>query len=355
MDRTSLGWSEYWKLQFDEFAPPGCTPARIAREERAAYFILTDIGEQLARVSGRLRAAATRRADFPAVGDWVAVSSVEGEGAVIQSVLPRRTLFSRRSVGEGAADEQVIAANLDTVFLVSGLDGDFNPRRIERYLTLAWESGAAPVVVLNKADLCPNFAERVAMVEELAPGTPVHAVSAAATRGAEALRPYLGPGTTTALLGSSGVGKSSLINVLLGTARQRTAAVRADDQRGRHTTTRREMLLLPTGGVLIDTPGMRELQLWADAAALDQVFADVTALAEQCRFHDCRHEVEPGCAVRAALAAGTLAPARYASYVKLGRELSYQARRDDVRLWMAERERWKKLGALGRARARRKL
>jgi ribosome biogenesis GTPase len=358
MQFSELGWSTDWQQQFGPHAARGDVPARIIREEREAYLVQTAHGTQLARVAGRLRAAARARADFPAVGDWVAVdgasrSSADGAGvAVIHAVLPRRSLFVRRAAGR-TGEAQPVAANVDLVFLVSGLDGDFNARRIERYLTLAWESGAAPVVVLNKADVCPDLAARMAETEALAVGAPVVAVSAVDGRGVEALRAQVAPGTTAAFLGSSGVGKSSLINALCGAARQRTAAVREDDSHGRHTTTHRELLVLPGGGVLIDTPGMRELQLWGDDAGLEQAFADVAALAAGCRFRDCAHAGEPGCAVRAALADGTLAGERFASYQKLQRELRHLARKEDVLLRIADESRWKKLILEGRARSRR--
>jgi ribosome biogenesis GTPase len=360
MQLSDLGWSAGWQGEFEHYAARGQVPARVIREEREAYLAESGRGSQLARVTGRLRAAARGRADFPAVGDWVVLEPAAqgGDGqahgvGVIHAVLPRRSMFVRRAAGR-TGDAQPVATNVDVVFLVSGLDGDFNARRIERYLTLAWESGAAPVVVLNKADLCPDLESRVAETEALAVGTPVLAVSAAEGRGLDALRAQVGPGTTAAFLGSSGVGKSSLINALCGESRQRTAAVRADDSRGRHTTTQRELLRLPGGGVLIDTPGMRELQLWGDEAGLEQAFADVTELAAGCRFRDCAHGDEPGCAVRRALTDGRLAPERFASFQKLQRELRHLARKEDVLLRIADEARWKKLMRVGKERARRK-
>jgi ribosome biogenesis GTPase len=306
-------------------------------EHKGGYILYTALGEQTATLSGKLRHRAQSSLDLPAVGDWVTVQ--EGQ---IQALLPRRTAFIRRKVGT-RTEAQVVASNIDTAFLVMGLDHDFNLRRLERYLLMTWESGAKPVVVLNKADLCQDLPSQVAQVERLAPGLPVIPLSALEQRGLEPLTPYLQPGQTVVLLGSSGVGKSTLTNQLLGWGKQQVQAVRADDQRGRHTTTHRELLCLPTGGLIMDTPGMRELQLWSSpASSVGNTFAEVETLTQQCRFRDCQHQEEPGCAVQAALQQGELPPERYESYQKLQRELHYQARKQDQQLYLAEKERWKK-------------
>ena len=323
---TELGWRSVFA---DAFAPYAdrCLPARIALEHQHIYRVYTADGESLARVRGRLRHQAERREAFPAVGDWVALSpGSPTEEAAIDAVLPRTSRFSRKAAGD-LTEEQVVAANIDTVFLVSGLDHDFNLRRIERYLTTAWDGGARPVILLNKADLASDLDAIVAEVEAIACGAPVHAISSSQQTGLDALTPYLGIGQTGAFLGSSGVGKSTLINALLGVDRQRTYAVREHDSRGRHTTTNRELLVLPGGGLLVDTPGMRELQLWE--GNLSESFADVEAIGEHCHFRDCRHEEEPRCAVRAAMAEGRLDAARLDSFRKLQRELAVQARRQD--------------------------
>jgi ribosome biogenesis GTPase / thiamine phosphate phosphatase len=322
VDLALLGWNDQLAQAFAPHASGGLVPARVALEHKHAYVLLAERGEMAGEVLGRLLKRESARALLPVVGDWVA-AEVRGDSgrASIHAVLPRRTAFSRRAAGE-REEEQVLAANLDTVFLVCGLDADFNPRRIERYLTLARNSGAAPVVVLNKSDLCAETEDRLEEVRRLAADVPVVAISAETGAGLAGIDPFLGRGRTVALLGSSGVGKSTLVNRLLGRARQAVGAVRGHDQRGRHTTARRELIPLPDGTLLIDTPGMRELQLWECAGeGLAAVFPEIVALAGGCRFRDCRHEAEPECAVRAALDTHELPAGRFASFLKLRAEL----------------------------------
>lgn len=339
----TLGWDTAWAGRFAPFLDSGWQPARVIREHREAYEVVGESGESRAEISGRFRFDHPAHTEWPAVGDWVAAALRPDEGAAtIHAVLPRRSRFSRKAAGD-RTEEQVVAANVDIVFLVAGLDGDFNPRRIERYLTVAWDSGARPVVVLNKADLCADIPAVLAEVETVAFGTPVITLSAATGHGVDELRAFLPHGVTGAFLGSSGVGKSSLVNALLGAARQATRAVRTDDSRGRHTTTHRELIPLPGAGLIIDTPGMRELQIWADDDGLGAAFSDVEALAAQCRFADCSHAGEPGCAVQAALDAGTLKPDRFRSYTKLQREIRYQALRQDQSARLIEKNRWKSI------------
>src|SRR4051794_17397090 len=336
-----LGWTPALADTFAPFAAQGLVPGRVALEHTHIYRVITDAGESLARVSGRLRHRAATRTDFPAVGDWVAVQPPAHSGdSRIVAVLPRRSRFSRRAAGD-PTEEQVVAANIDTVFLVAGLDGDFNPRRIERYLLVATESGASPVIVLNKADVVPAPEALAASVRALAPHLPVHVVSCRVPESIEVLRQYLGHGQTGALLGSSGVGKSTIVNRLVGHDLLRTQDVRESDSRGRHTSTARQLVRLPGTGVLIDTPGMRELQLWDSAERPDATFADIEELAAACRFRDCRHRQEPGCAVRAATQTGSLPPGRLDSYHKLQDEQVHQARQSDQRAQLQEKRRSK--------------
>jgi len=333
----ALGWTAHEAEAFQPFEARGLRPARIAVGYGATFRIYLEDGETLADVSGRLRHEAVARRDLPAVGDWVAVRWAPPDRASIQAVLPRRSVFSRKVAGEETA-EQILAANVDTAFLLTGLDQDFNLRRLERYLAMSRESGADPVVVLNKSDLADDVALRLREVEQIAAGVPVHPISSKLQCGLEALDPYLRPGRTIALLGSSGVGKSTLINRLLGHERQLTAEVRASDQRGRHTTTYRELVVLPGGALLIDTPGMRELQLWDASEGVAETFDDITRIAAGCHFSDCGHDSEPKCAVKAAVEAGQLAPERLASYHKLQAEHSALEARRDVLARQAEKK-----------------
>jgi ribosome biogenesis GTPase len=329
-----LGWSPYFDQGFAPYATDGLTPARVAIEHRDSYVLYDAGGELHGEVSGRFRAEAGSRADYPAVGDWVAA---DVENGIIRGVLPRRTRFSRK-VAWSPTEEQVVAANVDVVFLVLGLDANFNVRRLERYLTMGWESGAEPVVVLTKSDLCDDVESRVLEAEAVAFGVPVLAVSAVTGEGLDVLEGRLAGHRTGAFLGSSGVGKSTLINAFLGSHALATRPVR-EDGRGRHTTTRRELVLLPSGGIVIDTPGMRELQLWTADDGIGAAFQDVESLAAECRFSDCAHDTEPGCAIQAALVDGTLDPERLDSYERLQRELRRLAAKLDKRARAEERKR----------------
>jgi ribosome biogenesis GTPase len=326
---AALGWSPSRAEEFVPHAAAGCVPARVAAQHRGGYVVYGEGGDRPAEVAGQLRHASLGPADLPAVGDWVAVRDAEdAAAATIHSVLPRQTAFSRKAAGEGV--EQVVAANVDVVFLVGAFGADLNVRRLERYIAAGWESGADPVIVLNKSDLADDLAGATAEVEAIAFGVPVHAVSAAGGTGLDGLARHLEGNRTGALLGSSGVGKSSLVNRLLGSERQDVADLRADG-RGRHTTTYRELIPLPGGGLVLDTPGMRELGLWDAGDGVDQTFADVAALAADCRFSDCAHEGEPGCAVLAAVEDGRLPAERLESYRKLLRELQHLEVKGDPR------------------------
>jgi ribosome biogenesis GTPase len=356
MDLEKLGWNPFFEAHYNELRSDGCLPARIAQEHKHRFLVYCTHGELSARVSGKMLHGAQSRSDLPAVGDWVVIRPRPQEGsATILAVLPRRSNF-RRKVAWVRTEEQVLATNIDIALLVNGLDRDFNPRRIERYLTLSWESGARPVIVLNKADLCPDIEKHVAEVEAVAFGVDILAVSAVEGSGLDGVRGCFDVGVTGVLLGSSGVGKSTLINALVGTGRLKVGAVRQSDGRGRHVTTSRELVILPSGGLIIDTPGMRELQLWADEGSLGGSFEDVEQLAADCKYRDCQHQTEPGCAVREALEQGSLDKGRFRSYLKLKRELRFLAARKDQRARLNEKARHKRLARsirqMGKHRAR---
>jgi len=333
LDLESLGWDASFADAFRPFEHEGLAPARVAVEHRSEYVVYTEQGELRAELTGKLR----HDEEHAAVGDWVAVALRADEGrATIHAILPRRSAFVRK-VAWAETKPQVVAANVDVAFVVCGLDANYNVRRIERFLTLAWESGAQPVVLLTKADLCEDVEARVYEVESVAFGVPVHAVSAPHGDGVETVRSYIPEGRTAALLGSSGVGKSTLVNALVGEELLATQDVR-EDGRGRHTTSHRQLVPLPEGGLVLDTPGMRELQLWDADSGLETAFQDVEALATQCRFADCAHGREPGCAIRAALTAGTLDLERLESWRKLQRELERLARKQDARARSEQRK-----------------
>ncbi|MCX6626197.1 MAG: ribosome small subunit-dependent GTPase A [Candidatus Solibacter sp.] len=321
---------------------PGLTLARVSFSHRDQYRLIADSLELEGEPSGALWYNAATRAAMPVVGDWVAARVIDAGLAIVEAVLPRRTLFARRAAGR-REDQQPIAANIDVVFLVCGLDGDFNLRRLERYLTLAAESGAEAVVVLNKSDLCGDVAARIAETAAVAGAAPVVAVHTRGAEGIGPLRRYLTDGRTAALLGSSGVGKSSLVNCLMGEDRLRTAEVREQDSRGRHTTTYRELIALPGGGALIDTPGMRELQLWAGEDAVDRTFDEIARWAAECRYRDCTHAGEQGCAVQGALADGALAPDRWESYRKLRGEAQRHEALANSSLALERKKKWKQI------------
>jgi ribosome biogenesis GTPase len=340
MPLEEFGWDAHFDRAFAAHADkPNVEPARVLIEFNHNYRVATATGEGDAVLAGRMKHRATSRADLPAVGDWVVIRRRPGETrSAIVAILQRRSRFSRRMAGQ-ITDEQVVAANVDVVFVVMALDDDFSPRRLERYLLMARESGASPVVLLTKPDLAGNLAALVADATTVATDTPVHVVSPKLNQGMEAVAPYLPAGRTGALLGSSGVGKSTIINRLVGTDVRKTREVRAADSKGRHTTTHRELVMLPNGGLIIDTPGMRELQLWEAAEGIRGTFEEIETLSAGCRFTDCRHRSEPGCAVRAAVESGGLPAERLESYLKLQDELAFLARQQDERSQIEEKRR----------------
>ena len=335
-----FGWNSFFEGEFSRFAAPGVEPARVALADRELFVVWTRSAERKAAVTGRLRHSGEL---WPAVGDWVALEN----GCRIAGILPRQSAFSRKQAG-AATRPQVIAANIAVLFIINGLDGDLNPRRLERYMLLAWESGARPVVVLNKADVCADVPSAAESVATLASGAPVIAVSALEGWGLPAIDGQLRPGETAALVGSSGAGKSTLLNRLLGREQQRVQPVRGGDSRGRHTTVRRELFLCANGRLLIDTPGFRELQLWANPESVNTAFDDIAALASSCRFRNCRHQGEPGCAV----VASEVDEARLASYAKLQRELAHLDRKLDQLAAQKEKQRIKRIHLAMRARNR---
>ena len=346
MSLDDYGWSSFFAESFAPHAAGGLAPGRVIEHRGRFYRLQTATGEVDGVAAGRLRHRAAGPRDLPAIGDWVAFRPPPGGGgaAAIDAVLPRRTRLSRKVAGT-RSDEQVVAANVDTVFLVMGLDGDFSLRRLERFLVMVRESGATPVVLLNKSDVAATAADRRKEVEAAAPGVSVHLLSARRGDGLAALAPHLRPAETVALVGSSGVGKSTLINRLAGEERMATGEVRPGDDRGRHTTSHRELVRLPGGALLIDNPGVRELAPWSvggsDSRGLGETFDDLAALAAECRFRDCRHGGEPGCAVAAALADGTLSAERWRGYQALARELRHLEIRQDEGAQRAEKQRWR--------------
>jgi ribosome biogenesis GTPase len=347
MRLTELGWDDDFARAFEEdgFAvQEGVQPGRVAIGFNYLYRLYVDSGELEAVLAGRVKHHARSRGELPAVGDWVAVRQrrVEDRGTIL-GVLPRRSRFSRRMAGN-VTDEQVVAANVDAIFIVMALDEDFSIRRLERYLLLARESGAAPIILLTKPDVATDVPAQAAAVAAVAGGVPMHVISPRNGDGIDQVAAHLRTGRTGALLGSSGVGKTTIINRLVGTDIRRTREVRAADSKGRHTTTHRELVVLPQGGLVIDTPGMRELQLWEGGDAVRETFDDIDLLAPSCHFTDCRHRGEPRCAVKAAVEAGSLDAARLASYHKLQDELAHVARQQDERAQQEEKRRSKVMG-----------
>ena len=350
----ALGWSAFQQKQLDQSPiDAGCTVGRIVEVQRDLVLVADGHSDFWAALAGRFRYDAMMSADFPAVGDWAVVRRGPGdERGVLTGLLERKSKFARKAPQTGF--EQTLAANVDLALIVAAAGHDLNLRRIERYLAMVWESGAAPAIVITKSDKSPDIDSAVAEVESISPGVRVLATSAVSGDGINALRTLIRPGETAVLLGSSGVGKSTLVNAPVGREVQLVSQVSNHQDKGRHTTTSRKLITLQDGGMIIDTPGMRELQLLDVEDGVAQTFEDVEQIIARCRFTDCQHRTEPGCAVREALQSGQLDADRYASYRKLQREAAYEARQSDARLMRAEKEVWKKRSQQGLANMRRK-
>jgi ribosome biogenesis GTPase len=343
LDLVDLGWDEHFQIHLNSLKLKDIIPGRVFRiSPSGSCDIYTSDGETTARISGRLKNQAKTGAELPAIGDWVLVKSID-IGKMIFLVLPRKNQLSRKVSGKDVR-EQLVAANIDIMFLVMGLDNDFNLRRLERYIFMVTAAQANPVIVLNKADLISDAEEKVKKVKELVgDGINVHTISALTENGIDKIRQYLNTGITTVLVGSSGVGKSTIINALLGESKQKTASVRQKDGKGRHITTSRELFIIPGGGVMIDNPGIREIQLWGEPEFIKEVFKDIEVLSMNCKFRDCSHINEPKCAVLNALNSGELSRTRYENYQKMMKELVYLAMKKEMSSEALERSKWKGL------------
>ncbi len=341
----SLGWSPFFEKEWRKIEEHGTLPARVIEEQKGHYRVSTEKGDLWGELAGKWHQITQEGGNLPAVGDWVKIRPRYSEGrATVVSVLPRQSKFSRKVPGE-VMQEQVVACNIDFAFLVTSLNEELNLRRIERYLTLIWDSGATPVVILTKSDLCSETESQLDAVSSVCNGIQVEAVSSISGEGLEIFETILTQGKTGVLLGSSGVGKSTLVNWLVGQALQATGEIREEDGKGRHTTTARRLIKLPQGGLLIDTPGMRELQIWEGEEGLLNAFEDIAELTTQCRFSDCQHKTEPSCSILEALGNGTLSKERYESYDKLLKETQFHARKADKAAQSAEKNKNKKISS----------
>ncbi|MEW6194207.1 MAG: ribosome small subunit-dependent GTPase A [Bacteroidota bacterium] len=338
---NSLGWNKFFEDQFEQFRKQGFQCGRIAIENKTNYLVLTEHGDITGEVSGKYLFEIEKQSELPKVGDWVVISLFnDNTHAVIHNILQRKTKISRKSADK-KIDQQIIAANVDVVFIVQSLDNNFSINRLERYLAATYQSGAKPVAVLNKADICNDVQEKLELVKTRTGIEDVLNMSAKTGEGIDGMIKYLSPGITITLVGSSGVGKSSLINHLVGYEKLKTNEVREEDSRGRHTTTRRELVLLPSGGILIDTPGMREFGLWNADEGISETFFEFEEFAGACRYSDCTHTHESGCTVLKALSEGIIPKERYENYLKLRKELKYLESKQNIQLQLEEKRKWK--------------
>ena len=353
MNLKQYGWNDFFGEKFSEYADRGFSAGRVAVEHKSQYVLYTELGELTGEISGKMHFNSGDKEDYPAVGDWVVIRPViNDKKAIIEHVLPRRNKFSRKAAGV-KTDEQIVASNIDYVFIMSSLNQDINLRRIERYLTLAWENEITPVIILSKADVFnltrnsvsayKSLDEVVVEVENISSNTKIHVISAAENTGIDELNQYFEGNKTAAVIGSSGVGKSTLINRLTDRTKMKVSDISLYKDKGRHTTSHRELILLPAGGLIIDTPGMRELQMWEGGEGVTETFPEIEKLINECKFSDCKHDTEPGCAIKAAIRSGEIDEDRYSSYLKLQREVSYFERRQNKKAALEEKKKWKKL------------
>ncbi len=350
MNLKKYGWNDFFEEEFGDYKNKGFSAGRVSIEHKSQYVLYTEFGELTAEVSGKMHFNGASKDDFPAVGDWVVIRPIINNNekkAIIEHVLPRQSKFSRKAAGS-KTDEQIVSSNIDVVFIMSSLNQDINLRRIERYLTLAWENEVTPVIVLSKADLCEDLEEKLALVEGISFNTKTHVISAAENTGVDELDQYFENNNTVAVIGSSGVGKSTLINRLSDWTKMKVSDISLYKDKGRHTTSHRELILLPTGGMIIDTPGMREIQLWEGGEGVTETFSDIEKFMGECKFSDCKHDTEPGCAIKRAIKSGEIDEDRYHSYLKLQREVNYFERRQNKKAALEEKKRWKKMTTEGR-------